>query len=85
MYDNVRDNVCAFDLSPSTLAVLYLPVPRVTVDNSETHFETHLETHLETHFETHLETGRGARGREGEYVNSTLASCMCVSIHVSAR
>ena len=82
-------DACAFDLSPSTLAVLYLPVPRVTVDNSETHFETHLETHLkkhlETHFETHLETGRGARGREGEYVNSTLASCMCVSIHVSAR
>ena len=39
----MRDNVCAFDLSPSTLAVLYLPVPRVTVDNSETHFETHLK------------------------------------------
>ena len=42
-------DACAFDLSPSTLAVLYLPVPRVTVDNSETHFETHLETHFETH------------------------------------
>ena len=39
-------DVCAFDFtswSPSTLAVLYLPVPRVTVDNSETHFETHLK------------------------------------------